>query len=71
MNLVNNAAEAMPVGGEIIISTQNQYILGYTLHQTTNDTATLPTHITSLQENLGVLPDVSMTKTSRSPVRSE
>lgn len=40
------------------ISTQNQYILGYTLHQTTNDTATLPTHITSLQDNLGVLPEV-------------
>ena len=26
MNLVNNAAEAMPDGGDIIISTQNQYI---------------------------------------------
>ena len=26
MNLVNNAAEAMPGGGDIIISTQNQYI---------------------------------------------
>lgn len=26
MNLVNNAAEAMPHGGDIIISTQNQYI---------------------------------------------
>ncbi|MCK5312633.1 MAG: response regulator [Desulfobacteraceae bacterium] len=26
MNLVNNAAEAMPNGGEIVISTQNQYI---------------------------------------------
>ncbi len=35
------------------ISTQNQYILGYTLHQTTTDTATLPVHIESLRENLG------------------
>jgi len=26
MNLINNAAEAMPQGGEIIISTQNQYV---------------------------------------------
>ena len=39
------------------ISTQNQYILGYTLHQTTTDTATLPVHIESLKENLGVIPE--------------
>ena len=39
------------------ISTQNQYILGYTLHQTTADTATLPTHIESLKENLGQVPE--------------
>ncbi len=37
------------------ISTQNQYILGYTLHQTSTDTATLPVHIESLRENLGVV----------------
>ena len=40
------------------ISTQNQYILGYTLHQTTTDTATLPTHLESLKENLGEIPEV-------------
>ena len=39
------------------ISTQNQYILGYTLHQTTTDTATLPSHIESLKENLGQVPE--------------
>jgi len=39
------------------ISTQNQYILGYTLHQTSTDTATLSTHMESLEENLGVVPD--------------
>jgi hypothetical protein len=40
------------------ISTQDQYILGYTLHQTTTDTGTLPTHIKSLEENLGESPEV-------------
>ena len=40
------------------ISTQDQYILGYTLHQTTADTATLPTHIESLKENLKESPEV-------------
>jgi len=40
------------------ISTQNQYILGYTLHQTTTDTATLPVHLESLKEHLGELPEV-------------
>jgi transposase len=40
------------------ISTQNQYILGYTLHQTTTDTATLPVHLESLKETLGELPEV-------------
>ena len=39
------------------ISTQDQYILGYTLHQTSNDTATLSTHLESLKENLGVMPE--------------
>ena len=39
------------------ISTQNQYILGYTLHQTTSDTATLPVHLESLKETLGELPE--------------
>ena len=39
------------------ITTQNQYILGYTLHQTTTDTATLPAHMESLRENLGQVPE--------------
>ncbi len=40
------------------ISTQNQYILGYTMHQSTTDTNTLPAHMESLKENLGKMPDV-------------
>jgi transposase len=39
------------------ISTENQYILGYTIHQTTNDTNTLQTHMESLKESLGKMPD--------------
>jgi transposase len=39
------------------ISTENQYILGYTVHQTTNDTTTLQTHMESLKESLGKMPD--------------
>jgi transposase len=39
------------------ITTQDQYILGYTLHQTTNDTATLAPHMESLKESLGQLPE--------------
>lgn len=39
------------------ITTQDQYILGYTLHQTTNDTATLASHMESLKESLGQLPE--------------
>ena len=40
------------------ISTENQYILGYTIHQTTNDTTTLQPHLESLKVNLGKMPDV-------------
>lgn len=40
------------------ISTENQYILGYTIHQTTNDTTTLQAHMESLNDNLGKMPDV-------------
>lgn len=43
------------------ISTQDQYILGYTLHQTTTDTATLPAHIESLKETLGEIPEALVT----------
>ena len=39
------------------ISTENQYILGYTIHQTTNDTTALKSHMESLKENLGKMPD--------------
>jgi hypothetical protein len=39
------------------ISTENQCILGYTIHQTTNDMITLQSHMESLKENLGKMPD--------------
>ena len=39
------------------ISTENQCILGYTIHQTTNDTTTLKSHMESLKESLGKMPD--------------
>jgi transposase len=39
------------------ISTENQCILGYTIHQTTNDTTTLASHMESLKENLGKMPE--------------
>jgi transposase len=40
------------------ISTENQYILGYTIHQSSTDTNTLPAHMESLKESLGKMPDV-------------
>jgi len=39
------------------ISTQDQFILSYTIHQTTTDTTTLPTHMESLEDTLGAMPD--------------
>lgn len=39
------------------ISTENQYILGYTIHQTANDINTLQTHMECLKESLGKMPD--------------
>lgn len=39
------------------ISTQNQYILGYTMHQDLADTSTLPAHIESLEQTLGDTPE--------------
>ena len=39
------------------ISTENQCILGYSIHQTTNDTTTLQSHMESLKENLGKMPE--------------
>ena len=43
------------------VSTQNQYILGFTLHQTTNDLGTLIGHMESIRNNLGQLPEVLVT----------
>ena len=39
------------------ISTQNQYILGYTMHQDLADTSTLPAHMESLEQTLGQMPE--------------
>jgi len=39
------------------ISTENQCILGYTIHQTANDINTLQAHMEALKENLGKMPD--------------
>jgi len=43
------------------VSTQDQYILGYTLHQTTNDMSTLIGHMESLKNTLGQLPETLVT----------
>jgi len=40
------------------LTTQNQYILDYTLHQNPTDTETLPTHIESFKKSLGQVPEV-------------
>jgi transposase len=40
------------------ISTQNQYILDYTIHPDLADTSTLPAHVDSLVETLGDTPEV-------------
>jgi transposase len=40
------------------VSTQDQYILGYTLHQTTNDLGTLVGHMESIKATLGQMPRV-------------
>ncbi len=36
-------------GYNLQISTENQYILGYTIHQTNNDTTTFQAHMESLK----------------------
>lgn len=48
-------------GYNLQISTQNQYILNYTLHQTTNDLSTLIDHMESFKSSLGELPEVLVT----------
>jgi hypothetical protein len=45
-------------GYNLQLSTQDQYILGYTLHQTAGDTATLPEHIDTLRQSLDQVPEV-------------
>lgn len=40
------------------ISTQDQFILGYSIHQTTTDTVTLSAHMESLSTYLGQMPQI-------------
>jgi transposase len=40
------------------ITTENQFILGYTVHQTPGDTGTLKEHMESLQDQYGTMPEV-------------
>jgi transposase len=40
------------------ITTENQYILGYTLHQNAADTISLPEHLESIKSGLGQYPEV-------------
>lgn len=40
------------------LSTQNQYILGYSLHQAATDTGTLPAHMDTIKQQLGTTPEV-------------
>jgi transposase len=44
-------------GYNLQISTNDQYIVDYTLHQTTADTVTLSTHLEEHKENYGVYPE--------------
>ena len=44
-------------GYNLQISTNDQYIVDYTLHQTTADTTTLSSHLEDHKENYGVYPD--------------
>ena len=41
------------------ISTQNQFILLYSIHQLTNDYGTLPVHLTQFEELYGKMPDTA------------
>ncbi len=43
------------------ISTENQSILGYTIHQNANVINTLQAHMESLKENLSKMPDTLVT----------
>lgn len=43
-------------GYNVQIGTENQFIVGYSLHQVSTDSSTLPEHLRQVKENLGVLP---------------
>ncbi len=43
-------------GYNVQIGTENQFIVGFSLHQVSTDSATLPAHLQQVKENLGVLP---------------
>ncbi|MEN9639799.1 MAG: hypothetical protein RLZZ262_1668 [Bacteroidota bacterium] len=45
-------------GYNLQISTSNQYIVNYSIHQTTNDVNTLKSHLESHQELYGALPEI-------------
>lgn len=45
-------------GYNLQVSSNNQYIVDYSIHQTTADTTTLETHLDSHQEQYGKYPDV-------------
>jgi len=38
------------------IGTENQFILGYTIHQRPGDTGTLIPHVEEIKKNLGITP---------------
>lgn len=43
-------------GYNVQIGTENQFIVGYSLHQVSTDSSTLPAHLSQVKENLGRLP---------------
>lgn len=45
-------------GYNLQLSTQNQFILNYTLHQSPTDTATLPAHLDNYKELINQMPEV-------------
>jgi transposase len=48
----------MKPGYNVQIGTEDQYITGFSVHQTSNDSPTLIPHLQQLKENLGKLPPV-------------
>ena len=43
-------------GYNVQIGTEDQFIVGYSLHQVSTDSSTLPAHLSQVKENLGRLP---------------